>query len=105
MASTREEYYEAELYRLKGALLLALTCPQEASAEVAFMKSLEVARRQSAKSWELRTAMSLYRLKRKQGNPESACETLESVYGWFTEGFDTPDLKDAKTLLTESATM
>ncbi len=105
VASTREEYYEAELYRLKGALLLALTRPQEASAEAAFMKSLEVARRQSAKSWELRTAMSLYRLKRKQCNPQSARKTLESVYGWFTEGFDTPDLKDAKALLTESATM
>lgn len=98
-ARTGEEYYEAELHRLKGELLLKLTAPDEAAAEQAYLNSLEVARRQGARSWELRAAMSLYRLKRRQGDEAQARTALLDVYKWFTEGFDTPDLRDAKMLL------
>ena len=70
-------------------------------AESCFQHAIEVARRQSAKSWELRAAMSLSRLWQKQGKREEARQLLAEVYGWFTEGFDTPDLKEAKALLEE----
>ena len=74
-----------------------------ARAEAYFESALEVARAQQAKSWELRAAMSLARLWRSQGKPQQAHELLAPVYGWFTEGFDTLDLKDAKALLEELA--
>jgi predicted ATPase len=74
-----------------------------AKAEAYFERSLAVARRQQAKSWELRAAMSMARLWRDQGKPQQARELLAPVYGWFTEGFDTLDLKEAKELLDELA--
>jgi predicted ATPase len=100
--STREEYYEAELHRLRGELFLIQPRPNEDRAAAAFLQSLEVARHQHAKSWELRAATSLFRLKLKQGSSEQARQTLASIYGWFTEGFDTPDLQDAEALLRMS---
>jgi predicted ATPase len=77
--------------------------PDKAKGEVYFEKALSVARQQQAKSWELRAAMSMARLWREQGKREEALDLLAPVYGWFTEGFDTLDLKEAKTLLGESA--
>jgi len=88
------------LHRLKGELLL-LPGGSESEAEECFNQALEVARRQSTRSLELRTAMSLARLWQKQGKPTEARELLAEIYGWFTEGFDTPDLIDAKSLLEE----
>jgi predicted ATPase len=73
--------------------------PDAAEAEAYFQRALAVARQQQAKSWELRAAMSLARLWRDQGKPQQARELLAPVYGWFTEGFDTRDLKEAKELL------
>jgi class 3 adenylate cyclase/tetratricopeptide (TPR) repeat protein len=91
---------EAELHRLRGeALLAGAGTPSE--AEVAIENGIAVARRQNAKSWELRCAMSLARLRRQQGRPQGAAALLAPIYAWFTEGFDTADLKDARTLLTE----
>jgi predicted ATPase len=89
---------EAELYRLKGELLWqAGTRPEE--AEACLQHALTIARRQQAKSWELRVAMSLGRLWQRQGKGAEACQLLAEVYGWFTEGFDTADLQEAKALL------
>jgi predicted ATPase len=99
MEKTGERFYEAESYRIKGELLLMQH--EETEAEVSFRKAIEVARRQQAKSWELRAAMSLSRLWQKQGKREEARELLSEIYAWFTEGFDTSDLKDAKALLEE----
>jgi len=101
-----ERYYEAELYRLKGELLLRQTetkdqAALEKEAEVCFRQSLDVARRQMARSFELRTAISLGRLLKKQGKGSEAKMLLEEVYGWFTEGFERPDLKAAKSLIIE----
>jgi predicted ATPase len=89
---------EAELYRLRGEALLA-DAGTVSEAETAMQQAIDVARRQNAKSWELRSAMSLARLRRQQGRPQEAVALLAPVYGWFTEGFDTADLKEAKTLL------
>lgn len=94
-------HYEAEIHRIKGALLLKKTLPNEAEAERCFQKALEVARSQTAKSLELRAAMSLSRLWQRQGKKTEARNLLAEVYGWFTEGFDTADLKQAKALLEE----
>jgi DNA-binding SARP family transcriptional activator/predicted ATPase len=94
---TNERYYESELHRLKGELLLMQG--DEIEAEVCFHKAIEVARRQQAKSWELRTAMSLSRLWQKQSKREEARQLLAEIYNWFTEGFDTSDLKEATALL------
>jgi predicted ATPase len=94
-----DRYYEAELYRLKGELLLARSPKQHAEGATCFQQALDVARRQQAKSLELRAAMSLARLWQQQGKRTEACELLASVYGWFTEGFDTADLQEAKALL------
>jgi predicted ATPase len=96
-----EACYEAELYRLKGELLLTQESTRQKwlEAEACFQQALEVARRQQAKSLELRAAMSLARLWQSQGKRDKARELLEPVYSWFTEGFDTADLKDAKVLL------
>ncbi|TEU12039.1 MAG: hypothetical protein E3J21_22195, partial [Anaerolineales bacterium] len=96
---TNERYCEAELYRLKGELLLAQG--DDAEAEASFHKAIEVARRQQAKSWELRATVSLCRLWRKQGRVDEARPMLAEIYGWFTEGFDTPDLQEARALLEE----
>jgi predicted ATPase len=71
----------------------------EADAKSCFRKAIEVAREQSARSWELRAAMSLGRLWREQGRQREACRLLADVYDWFTEGFDTPDLREARRLL------
>jgi predicted ATPase len=97
-------WYEAELHRIKGELLLQQTAPDTPQAEACFQQALAVARRQQAKSWELRTAMSLSRLWQQQGKRAEARQFLAEVYGWFTEGFDTLDLKEAKALLDELQT-
>lgn len=101
-----ERYYEAELYRLKGELLLKKAekkdrTTSEKEAEACFQKSFAVARMQKAKSFELRTAISLGQLLNKQGKRSEAKKLLKDIYGWFTEGFDTADLKEAKALLEE----
>jgi predicted ATPase len=89
---------EAELYRLRGEALLA-GAGTVSEAETAIEKAIDVARRQNAKSWELRAATSLARLRVGQGRRSGARDLLAPVYGWFTEGFDTADLKEAKRLL------
>ena len=100
---TGERGWEAELRRLQGELLLAQAgeWQQVPEAEACFHQALAVARRQQAKSWELRAATSLSRLWQQQGKRAEAHELLAPIYGWFTEGFDTADLKDAKALLNE----
>jgi predicted ATPase len=94
-----ERWYEAELYRLTGQLRLRQAAPDEHQAEVCFHQALDIARRQQAKSWELRAAMSLARLWQQQGKQVEARWLLAPIYGWFTEGFDTADLQEAKALL------
>jgi adenylate cyclase len=94
-----ERHYEAELHRLKGVLLLAQSTEHHREAEACFRQALTIARRQQAKSWELRAAMSLARLWQQQGKRDEAYAVLAPVYGWFTEGLDTADLQDAKALL------
>jgi adenylate cyclase len=98
-----ERWYEAELHRLKGELLCRYTTVQEAQAETCFQQALAVARGQGAKWWELRAALSLSRLWQRQGRRAEARELLTEIYGWFTEGFETADLQDAKALLDELA--
>jgi DNA-binding SARP family transcriptional activator/predicted ATPase len=93
-----EYFYEAEIHRVKGELLL-VQGEADAEVEVCFRQAIEVARRQRAKSLELRATVSLCRLWQKQGKREEARQLLAAIYGWFTEGFDTPDLKEAKALL------
>jgi predicted ATPase/class 3 adenylate cyclase len=100
---TEERYWEAELYRRKGELLLMQQGQKVGEAEECFRKALEIARRQQAKSLELRAAMSLSRLWQQQGEQEVAHQLLAEIYGWFTEGFDTADLKEAEVLLGELA--
>jgi predicted ATPase len=92
---------EPELYRIKGELLRRQAVPDDSRAEACFQHALAVARHRQAKSWELRAAMSLGHLWQQQGKREQACELLASIYGWFTEGFDTADLQEAKALLEE----
>jgi len=92
-----EHWWEPELHRLQGKLLLLQG--DEGEAEASFHQAIELARQQQAKSLELRAAMSLSRLWLKQGKREEARQLLAEVYAWFTEGFDTPDLKEAKALL------
>jgi class 3 adenylate cyclase/predicted ATPase len=100
-------YYEAELHRLKGELLLNAECEMEnaefvrRSAEESFSEAIEISRRQQAKSLELRAAMSMSRLWDKQGKKAEARQLLAEIYGWFTEGFSTADLREAKALLEE----
>ena len=100
---TGERFYEAELYRLQGELLLAQSARQTAEAEACFHQALDVARHQQAKSLELRAAMSLTRLWQRQGKRDAARQLLTEVYGWFTEGFDTADLQEAQALLAALA--
>jgi predicted ATPase len=112
-----ERWHEAEVYRLKGELLLAqevksqksspastqhLT-PSTQEAEACFRKAIEVAQKQQAKSWELRATISLARLWQQQGKIAEAHQMLAEIYNWFTEGFDTKDLQEAKVLLDELA--
>jgi predicted ATPase len=99
---TGERYWEAEIYRLKGELLLDSNGRSE--AETCFRHAIDIAHRQSAKSLELRAVTSLSRLLQKQGKKEEARQILADIYGWFSEGFDTADLKDAKALLEELST-
>src|SRR5262245_53584432 len=103
-----ERLWEAELHRLRGELLLRQDTvvvetysrlPQATEAEACFQQALDIARRQQAKSWELRAAMSLSRLWQQQGKPDAARHLLAESYGWYTEGFDTADLQEAKALL------
>jgi predicted ATPase len=98
---TGERWLEAELYRHKGQLLLRQGHTE--AAEELYHKALSIAEEQGAKLWQLRAAASLARLCRDQGRHAEARDLLAPVYGWFTEGFDTPDLKEAKTLLNELA--
>jgi predicted ATPase len=100
--TTNEEYYEAELHRLRGELLLHQSQRGEEGAEAAFLQGLDVARRQGARSWELRSASSLFRLKLARRGDSKARSSLAKVYGSFTEGFETPDLRDARALLEQS---
>jgi predicted ATPase len=93
--------YEAELHRIKGELLITQPVPSEEQAEGCFREAIKVARGQSAKSLELRAAMSLCRLRQRQGKTAEAQQLLGDIYGWFTEGFETADLKAAKALLNE----
>jgi predicted ATPase len=95
--------WEAGIYRLKGELLLQHAGAQPGEAEACVQQALEVARRQQAKSLELRAAMSLSRLWQRQGQPAAAYTVLAPVYSWFTEGFETADLQEAKALLEELA--
>jgi predicted ATPase len=91
----------AETYRLQDELLLRQAVPDAAQAEACFQQALAIARRQQAKSWELRAAMSLSRMWQQQGKQAEARELLAPIYSWFTEGFDTADLQEAKALLDE----
>jgi predicted ATPase len=100
---TKEKWCEAEVNRIAGEIALTLRKPDAAKAEEYFERALAVAREQQAKSWELRASMSLARLRRDQDKPQQARELLAPVYGWFTEGFNTRDLKEAKALLEELA--
>ena len=99
--TTKERLFEAEVRRIAGEISLMATRRDAAKGEAYFERALAVARQQQAKSWELRAAMSMARLWRDQGKPQQARELLAPVYGWFTEGFDTLDLKEAKKLLDE----
>jgi predicted ATPase len=102
VADEREaRVYEAEAHRLKGELLLKQNNSNAAEAQSCFQRAIEIARKQSAKSWELRATMSFARLLDKEGKRDEARAMLADIYGWFTEGFDTADLKDAKALLDE----
>jgi predicted ATPase len=101
--TTGERWYESELYRLKGALLLQQSSDNQAEAENCFQHAITIARSQQAKSFELRIATSLARLWQQQGKRQEAHDLLAPVYGWFTEGFDTADLRDAQALLDELA--
>ena len=103
MATTEARWWEAEVSRLQGALLLHLPSPDVPQAEAAFLRALDVARRQQAKALELRAAMSLAQLWQSQGKHTAARQLLIPIYGWFTEGLDTADLQEARGLLEELA--
>jgi predicted ATPase len=105
---TGERFYEAELYRIKGELLLVQEGyrlqavghrEKTEESEACFLKAIEITRRQQAKSLELRAVMSLSRLWQQQDKKKEAHELLSEIYGWFTEGFETKDLQEAKALL------
>jgi predicted ATPase len=99
MEQQEERYWEAEVCRLRGVLLLRQPGTPQAEAEAWLQRALDIARRQEAKSLELRAAMSLSRLWQQQGKQAEAHALLAPIYGWFTEGFDTKDLQEAKVLL------
>jgi predicted ATPase len=92
---------ETEMHRLKGELLLKQKASNAAEVQNCFERAIEIARKQSAKSWKLRATTSLARLLANQGRRDEASEMLAEIYNWFTEGFDTADLIDAKSLLEE----
>jgi predicted ATPase len=96
---TEERRWEAELYRLTGEVLLTLSASKHAEVETCLRQALAIARGQQAKALELRAAMSLSRLWQRQDKRAAAYDLLAPVYGWFTEGFETPDLQEAKALL------
>ena len=98
---TGEHWTDALLHRIRGEILLKRDSANTALAEEAFLTAIAVAQQQKARSFELRASMSLARLWRDQGKVQQARELMAPVYGWFTEGFDTRDLKDAKALLEE----
>jgi predicted ATPase len=102
---SKEKWCEAEVHRIAGEIALKSPQPDAAKAETYFERALAVARQQQSKSWELRAATSMARLWRDQGKRDEARELLAPVYGWFTEGFDTRDLKEAKALLDELAAL
>ena len=97
--TTQERWSEAEVHRVGGEIALKSSTPDVEKAAAYFERALAVARQQQTKSWELRAAMSMARVWRDQGKRKEACDLLAPVYGWFTEGFDTRDLKEAKALL------
>ena len=99
--TTGERWYEAEVLRVAGEIAMMSPERDTAKAEMFFARALAVARQQQARSWELRAAMSMAKLWRDQGQRDKARDLLAPVYGWFTEGFDTLDLKDAKALLDD----
>ncbi len=103
MATAKETWWEAEVNRIAGEISLMMPEPDAAKAQNHYEYAFSVARQQQAKSWELRAAMSMARLWRDQGKVQQARQLLAPVYGWFTEGFDTRDLKEAKALLGELA--
>jgi predicted ATPase len=98
-----ERVWEAELYRIKGELLLACPTEHHAEAETWFRHAIQTARQQQAKEWELRATLRLSRWWQRQGKCAEARELLAPIYGSFTEGFDTADLQEAKALLEELA--
>jgi len=100
---SNEKWCEAEVHRIAGEIALKSPAPDTEKAQKYFERALTVARQQQAKSWELRAATSMARLWRDQGKRDEARELLAPIYGWFTEGFDTRDLKEAKALLDELA--
>jgi predicted ATPase len=102
--TNKETWCEADIHRIAGEIALISPKREEAKAQAYFERAVAVAREQQAKSWELRAAMSMARLWRDQGKRKQAHDLLASVYGWFTEGFDTRDLKHARKLLDELAT-
>jgi predicted ATPase len=101
--TTKETMFEAEVYRIAGEIALKSPRPDVAKAQAYFERALAVARKQQAKSWELRAAISMARLWRDQGKRDAVRDLLAPVYNWFTEGFDTLDLKEAKALLDDLA--
>jgi predicted ATPase len=105
LETTKETWSQAEVHCVAGEIALSSPEPNAAKAAAFFEHALATARRQQAKSWELRAAMSLARLWRDHGKVQQARELLAPVYGWFTEGFDTLDLKEAKALLEEIAAL
>lgn len=98
---TKERWYEAEICRLRGELILALSQENQFEAETCFRRAIDIARQQGARSWELRAVMSLSHLLQRQGKKEEALKVLSTIYSQFTEGFDTGDLKDARALIDE----
>jgi predicted ATPase len=101
--TSKESWWNAELYRMAGEIRLQLPEPDVKKAEAYFGQALAIARKQQAKSFELRTGMNIARLWRDHNKRQEAQDLLAPVYGWFTEGFDTLDLKQAKVLLDELA--
>ena len=99
METAKERWYEAEVNRIAGEIALLLPEPDVAKAQACFERALEIARKQQAKSWELRAAMSMARLWRDQGRRAQARDLLAPVHGLFTQGFDTLDLKQAEAFL------
>jgi predicted ATPase len=100
---TGERWYESEIYRLKGELLLQRSSDNATEAETCLQHALDIARNQQAKSFELRAARSLSKLWHQQGKRQEAHDLLAPIYHWFTEGFDTADLQESKALLDELA--